>query len=122
MNIDFHLKIFSINRRVSISMKWIQYGIILAVVLISIAAAYWGSRMILIGLVGAVAGIAGFLALVRYPSLGYILLFLGGMFIPFAGPGGFNVSILTVILMVGLWFVDMFIVKRRFTGSVYPGD
>lgn len=114
MNVDFHLKIFSLDRRVSINMKLIQYAIMLAVVLVSTAAAYWGSRVILVSLVGVVVGIAGFIALLRYPNLGFILLFLGGMFVPFAGPGGFNASILTVIMMVGLWFMDMFVVKREF--------
>ena len=95
-------------------MRWIRYAIILTVVLISIAAAYWGSRKIMLALVGAVVGIAGFLALLRFPSLGFIILFLGGMFVPFAGPGGFNASILTVILMIVLWLMDMFVVKREF--------
>lgn len=114
MDVDFHLKIFSIDRRITINMKWIQYGIMLAVVVISTAAAYWGSRRIFIILIGAVVGIGGFLALLRYPSLGFIALLLGGMFIPFAGPGGFNASILTVILMIALWLLDMFVVKRKF--------
>jgi len=65
-------------------------------------------------LIGAVIGIGGFIALLRYPNLGFILLLLGGMFVPFAGPGGFNVSILTVILMIVLWLLDMFVVKRKF--------
>jgi len=115
MNVDFHLKIFSLDRRITISMRWIQYGIILAVVLISTAAAYWGSRTILIALVGTVLGIAGFLTILSFPNFGFILLLLGGMFVPFAGPGGFNASILTVILMIFLWFMEMFVVKRRFT-------
>ena len=114
MNVDFHLKILSLDRRISISMRWIRYAIILTVVLINIAAAYWGSRKIMLALVGAVVGIAGFLALLRFPSLGFIILFLGGMFVPFAGPGGFNASILTVILMIVLWLMDMFVVKREF--------
>jgi hypothetical protein len=115
MTFDFHLKFLFINRRISISMKWIQYAIILAVMLVSIGAAYWGTRTIMIALVGAVVGIAGFLALLHYPNLGFILLFLGGMFVPFAGPGGFNASILTVIMMIVLWLMDMFVVKRQFT-------
>lgn len=96
-------------------MKWIQYGIILAVVFISTAAAYWGSQVILLALAGLVVGITGFVALLRYPSLGFILLLFGGWFVPFAGPGGFNASILTVILMIGLWLLDMFVVKKRFS-------
>jgi hypothetical protein len=115
MNIDFHLKIFSLDRRISISMKLIQFAIILLVVLVSTTAAYWGSSKILILLVGAVVGLAGFLSLLRYPSLGFIVLFFGGMFVPFSGPGGFNASILTVIIMIGLWLLDMFVVKRNFT-------
>lgn len=96
-------------------MKWIQYGIILLTVLIAVASAYWGSRTILMVVAGTVIGIAGFLALLRYPNLGFILLLLGGMFVPVAGPGGFNASILTVILMIVLWIMDMFIVKRKFS-------
>jgi hypothetical protein len=114
MTFDFHLKFLFIDRRISISMKWVQYAIILAVVLVSIGAAYWGTQKIMMILVGTVVGVAGFLALLRYPSLGFILLFLGGMFVPFKGPGGFNVSILIVIMMIGLWFMDMFVVKREF--------
>jgi hypothetical protein len=114
MNVDFHLKIFSLDRRITINKKWIQYAIMLVVILISIGAAYWGSKKIMLALVGVMAGIAGFLALLRYPNLGFIMLFFGGMFVPFAGPGGFNASILTVILMIVLWLMDMFVVKRKF--------
>lgn len=114
MTFDFHLKFLFIDRRISIHVRWIQYAIILAVVLVSVGAAYWGTQTIMIALVGVVVGLSGFLALLRYPNLGFILLFLGGMFVPFAGPGGFNASILTVILMIGLWFMDMFVVRRRF--------
>lgn len=115
MTFDFHLKFLFIDRRISIHVRWVQYAIILAVVLVSIGAAYWGTSTIMIALVGVVVGLSGFLALLRYPNLGFILLFVGGMFVPFAGPGGFNASILTVILMIGLWFMDMFVVKRQFS-------
>ena len=114
MNVNFHLKIFSIDRRITISLKWIQYGIILATVLLAVASAYWGSMAILIFVVGVLGGIAIFLTLLNYPNMGFILIFLGGMFIPFTGPGGINISILTVILMLGLWLMEMFIVRRKF--------
>jgi len=114
MNFDFHLKIISLDRRISISMKWIQYTIMLVVVLISTVVAYWGSINMLKALLGGVVGIAGVLVLLRYLNLGFILLLLSGMFVRFAGPGGFNASILIVIVMIGLWFMDMFVVKRRF--------
>jgi hypothetical protein len=114
MNVDFHLKIFSIDRRITISMKWIQYGIILTTVFLAVAAAFWGSKTIMFAVVGIVGGVGVLIALLNYPNLGFIFLFLGGMFVPFAGPGGFNASILTVIMMIFLWIMDMFIVKHRF--------
>jgi hypothetical protein len=115
MTFDFYIKFLFIERRISIPVRWIQYLIILIVVVVAVAAAYWGSPLIMLALAGAVMGIAGLLILLKYPNVGFLLLFAGGMFIPFAGPGGFNASILTLILMIGLWFMDMFVVKRRFS-------
>jgi hypothetical protein len=115
MDLDFHLKVFSIDRRISISRKRIQVAIVLAVLMISTAAAYWGSGLVLLGLAGGAIGIAGFLILLRVPNLWFILLLLAGMFVPFAGPGGFNAAVLIVILMISLWLLDMLVVKRRFT-------
>lgn len=114
MSFEIHLKFLSIDWRISISMQLIQYGVILAVVMLSTAASFWGSEKILVLVTGMVIGIAGLLTLLRYPNLGFILLFAGGMFIPFAGPGGFNASILTIMIMVVLWFFDMFVAKREF--------
>ena len=54
------------------------------------------------------------LVLLRQPNLGFILVLLGSMFIPFSGPAGLNVTILLVALMLGLWILDMLIVKRQF--------
>ncbi|MEP0806214.1 MAG: O-antigen ligase family protein [Chloroflexota bacterium] len=115
MNFDFHLKFFFINRRFTIPVRWVQYAIIALAAVMAVAAAYWGSPMIMMAVAGAVIGVAGLLILLRFPNVGFLLLFAGGMFVPFAGPGGFNASILTLILMIGLWFMDMFVVKRRFS-------
>jgi hypothetical protein len=93
----------------------VQYAIIALAAVMAVAAAYWGSPMIMMAVAGAVIGVAGLLVLLRFPNVGFLLLFAGGMFVPFAGPGGFNASILTLILMIGLWFMDMFVVKRRFS-------
>jgi len=114
VDINFDLKIFSFSRKVSITKQGVQFGIIAVTVLASIIAPYWGSMTILIILLAALAGIPALLFLLKYPSLGYIFILLGGWFVPFKGPGGFNVSILTVILMLALWLLDMFIVKRKF--------
>ncbi|GAB4458066.1 MAG: O-antigen ligase family protein [Anaerolineales bacterium] len=115
MNFDFHLKFLFINRRFTIPVRWVQYAVIMLAAVAAVAAAYWGSALIMMAVAGAVIGVAGLFILLRFPNVGFLLLFAGGMFVPFAGPGGFNASILMLILMIALWFMDMFVVKRRFS-------
>jgi len=59
-------------------------------------------------------GIAGLLVLLREIKIGFILIILSSMFVPFVGPGGINASVLMVAVLIGLWLLDMFIVKRDF--------
>lgn len=114
MNTKFDLKTLSSIRNISIGRNEIRFGIIFTVVLTSIIASYWGSMTILVALIAAIAGIPVLILLIKYPNLGYFFILLGGWFVPFRGPGGFNASILMVILMLVLWLLDMFVVKRKF--------
>jgi hypothetical protein len=114
MNTTFGSKLFSSIRNLTLGKNEIQFGIIAVTVLVSLVASYWGSMTIFIVLIAAVVGIPFFLLLIKYPNLGYIFVLLGGWFVPVKGPGGFNASILMVILMIVLWLMDMFVVKRRF--------
>ncbi len=104
-----------IPHQFTLSRGWIQFGIILAVVVITIASAYWGTGKVLVLLLAAIIGIAGLIALLQYPQLGFFLILVSGMFIPFSGPGHVNASILSVVLLVGLWLMDMLVVKKKFT-------
>ena len=114
MNTKFDLKTLSSIRNISIGRNEIRFGIIFTVVLTSIIASYWGSMTILVALIAAIAGVPVLILLIKYPNLGYFFILLGGWFVPFRGPGGFNASILMVILMLVLWLLDMFVVKRKF--------
>ena len=114
MSFDIRLKIFSFKRKIVIGREWIQLGIVCAIILLSIGAAYWGSTKILILLLAAIAGLTGLIFLLRSPQLGFLLIVAGGMFVPFSGPGGVNASVLLILLLMGLWLMDMFVVKRRF--------
>jgi O-Antigen ligase len=114
MDIDINLKFFSFVRTISIRRQWIQYGIIAAVILIAMAAAFWGSTLIMMLLIALPFGIAGIYFSFRQPNLIYILILVGGMFVPFTGPGGVNVSVLGILLLIGIWALDMFVVKREF--------
>lgn len=114
MNINFDLRFFSFHRRVSLDKKGVQRLVVAATMLVTLVLAYWGTELVFLGVIAGVVGIAGLLILIRELRLGYFLVLLGGMFIPFAGPGGFNASILMIILICALWLSDMFIVKKEF--------
>lgn len=115
MNTSSMSKILSSIRNFSLGKNEIQFGIIAAVVMISLIVPYWGSMMIFVLVIAAIIGIPFLLLLMKYPNLGFIFILFGGWFIPINGPGGFNASILMVIFMIVLWIMDMFVVKRKFS-------
>jgi len=114
MDLEIKFKLFSFNRTISITRQWLQFGIATAVILLSTAIAFWGSSKIFILLLVLLAGVGVILALLRQINLGFILIFLGGMFVPFYGPGGLNAAAAMVALMLGLWIMEMFVVQRNF--------
>lgn len=124
MDIDFDLKFFTFKRRVSLSKKTFQYIVAILAILLATIASYWGSEKVLMLILAAFGGSLALLILMRQLAIGYILLLLGSIFVPFSGPGGINASMLILIVMVLLWVMDMFVVKRQFqfvrSGPIRP--
>ncbi len=124
MDIDFNLKFFTFKRRVSLSKKTFQYIVVILAILLATIASYWGSEKVLMLILAAFGGSLALLILMRQLAIGYILLLLGSIFVPFSGPGGINASMLILIVMVLLWVMDMFVVKRQFqfvrSGPIRP--
>lgn len=114
MNINFNLRFLWFDWKISIGEQWVRFGIIVTVVLVSVVISYWGSQTILLAAVALLAGIGFILVLVQYPNIGFILIFLGGIFIPFTGPSNTNASVAMIALMLALWILDMLVVKRKF--------
>jgi hypothetical protein len=114
MDIDINIKILSHRWKISISKKWTQLGIVLLTVLASIVVPYSGSMRILKLIPVMVGGIVILLVLINNINIGFTLILLSGMFIPFTGPGGVNAAVLMVGMLIGLWFMDMLVVKRDF--------
>lgn len=114
MDVDFNIRIFSFNRRILISKQWLQFGIMILTLMATMVAAYWGTVTVLIVLLAVVGSAGIILTLLRYFNIGYLLLFLGAMFVPFKGFGGLNASVLIIGFILVLWIVEMFVVKRRF--------
>ncbi|MCC6300292.1 MAG: hypothetical protein IT314_13435 [Anaerolineales bacterium] len=114
MNIDFDLHFLSFRRKVSLDKRAVRYLVIVATLLAAVVVAFWGTELVFLAMFAGGVGLVGFLVLMRQLKFGYFAILLGGMFLPFAGPGGFNASILMVILICALWLLDMLIVKKEF--------
>jgi hypothetical protein len=114
MNIDLNLKIFRSNLKITIGWAWVRFIIILAAVLISTIAAFWGTSQMLIVLAIIPISMGAILLLLKEPNLGFVFILVGGIFSTYYGPSGINVAVLMIALMLILWLMDMFVVKRRF--------
>lgn len=108
------MKFFSSRRRITIARPWLQFGVIVAVVLVSVIVSFWGSTTTFVTTLIALGGVVVILTLLRLPTLGFILIFLGGMFVSFSGPGGLNAAVLMAALMFGLWILEMLVIRRQF--------
>ncbi len=114
MNIDISLKILSYKWKFTIAKKWVQLGLMMLVVLLSMIVSYWGSTRMLILVLVLVGGIGGLIVLLQEINIAFILLLIAAIFVPFSGPGGVNAAVLMVAALIGLWLMDMFVVKRSF--------
>jgi len=114
MNIDISLKILSFKWKISIAKKWVQFGVAVLAVSLSTAIAYWGSTRILMLIPVLLGGVGVLLVLLKEINIGFIFLVLAAIFVPFSGPGGINAAALMVAALIGLWLMDMFVVKRSF--------
>ncbi len=114
MDIDLRLKFLFFRWRIAIAKRWVQFAIIVAITLASAIVSYWGSSRILTLLLVLLGGMVVILALLKEPNLGFILMLLGAMFVPFVGPSGVNAAVAMVALMLCLWFLDILASKRKF--------
>lgn len=109
-----NFKLFSNTKPISINRKWLQFGIVAAVILASTVLSFWGSQVLFSLLLFMIGGLALVIMLLRQPNLGFILVLVGGMFIPFTGPSGLNTATIIIALMLGLWILEMFVIRRNF--------
>ena len=94
---------------------WLQRGaIIVGVLLFSLALPFFVPTQRLILLPGLLMVLAALLVFVRWPPLGLIALIITCLSVPSPSlPGGFNVAVLLLMLLIGLWLVDMIVIKRE---------
>lgn len=113
MDLVFTFKFLSIERTIAISKRWVQFIIITAVILASTVISFWGNSSMFIMLLVLLGGIATILVLLSQPNVGFLLVLLGGIFIPITGPSNLSAATVMVALMLGLWIMNMFVVHKK---------
>jgi hypothetical protein len=93
--------------------RWERVLIIASVLFASFFLVIFTPQRLISLLVVIPLGLAAVLVLLRWPPLGFLGILFGSLFVPFSGPGGFNVAILGVALMLGLWLFEMIVRQRR---------
>jgi O-antigen ligase len=86
---------------------------------IFVGAFVLGRKPSILPLVG-LAGIVAVLVFYRWPVLGALLTIIGGMFVPYSGPSGLNVTMLGMALLFGIWLMQMLVLQRRFEVVDWP--
>jgi O-antigen ligase len=92
--------------------RWLVAGLVL---LLAPAIGYVASpgyaRLLLLGILGLVAAVAGIRVLFRWPALGLVLLIPANMVVPFSiGTGtqtSINMTVLLVMALLALWLYQM---------------
>ena len=87
--------------------------IIPLVIFLSAALAIIASTQLNLYLLALMIGGLGILLLTTYPSLGFLLIIVAAVSIPFEGAGGFNLAVIGVIGLAALWILDMIVRQRR---------
>src|SRR5690606_3894631 len=81
------------------------------------ALAFSSSKLLILIAMGACFGLGGLIILLRYQSIGIVLLIVASMFIPFSIGTGSSTSINATILLLGflvmVWIIDMVVLKKR---------
>jgi len=93
--------------------RWLRPVVVIGVLLLSAAVAYFGTADELIMLVGLVVAALGAVVLLKVPELGLLAL-IGSMLVSYDGPSHFNVTMLLVVALFGLWLVDVVFNQKPF--------
>ena len=93
--------------------RWMRILVIIGVILGSLLLNFVASQRLMMLLLVGLIGLGGVAIILRWPAIGILGVLVGGIFVPFSGPGGFNASILGVALVFGLWILDMAVRRRK---------
>ena len=108
-------QLFSRQRRwlEKLPISWLSLLVVAGVLLLSVVIPQRAPARFLLIIIGLPPAIGGLLAIIRWPGLGIMILIVAALIAPSPRlPGGFNTAVLFLMLLIGLWLLDM-IARRR---------
>ena len=88
---------------------WLRQLLVIVHLFFIAALAFRASQRQLTLILILLVGVGMVLLFLRWPPLGLIVTSLAGMFVPFTGPSGLNVTMILVALLLGLWLLDLLV-------------
>jgi hypothetical protein len=92
---------------------WLRPLLIIGLLLFSTILAFKAHPDQLQMILVLLGGIGLVLIFMRWPSLGLIVASVAGLVVPFLGPSGLSVTMILVVLLLGLWLLDMVVRQRE---------
>lgn len=93
---------------------WLRWVIGVGLLFINTVVALYAAQRQLTLLLFPLLGIALILVFLRWPAVGLIVAALSGIIVPYLGPSGFNVTMVLVSLLIGLWFLKTIVQQDTF--------
>ena len=94
------------------SHMWLRPVVIIGILLISVTLPLKVSEQHLTTILALPFLIVGIIIITRWPQLGFLGI-IAGLMVPINGPSGFNLSMLLVAILLGIWIPDMMLRKRE---------
>jgi len=93
---------------------WLPPAVIAGVLLLSAALPMVVPSRLLVLFLGLLPAVGALIAFVHWPPLGLIALIVTALIVPSPSlPGGFNLAVLLLVLLIGLWLVDLILGQRE---------
>ncbi len=95
----------------------LRRAVILGILLLSIILPSIAPSRFLLAILVLILGFGAGLILIRHPNLGFVILIIASLIVPFSiGTGSesdIHAGFLVLILLIALWFLDLIVLKRH---------
>ena len=92
---------------------WLRAVFIIVILLGSVVLGYLGTSTVFQLVILGIVSLSSILVYFRWPTVALFGIIATGMLIQYVGPGGVNETIFLIIVLFGLWILDMVVFKNE---------